>query len=299
MSNILVTGATGFVGMRVIPRLIEAGHNIYALSRQNIPSTHTVTYVQCDLTNPADVEAAYATIGDVDILLDLAADIPGKRNAQETEADFQTYMDTNVSSRTVLLQHFGKQLKHIVFTSTADVYGRKEGLFEINEQTPVNPSTYYAVSKVAAEQFLQVWAAAHGVELTIARLAQVYGGGDVPVKFIPMCIEKARKGEAFTLYGSGEQKRSYIYVEDVAALLSAVGERNGLGILNLAGPAVSLNHVLAMLEQSGVGLRIEKKETVAEPMSQVIETKKMHASFPDVALTSLQDGLHATVESYG
>ena len=169
--KILVTGATGRIGSRLVPRLLLRGDSVRVLAR-NPESTDSFRKqgLEIAIGDLLDGESLVRAVHDVEAVVHLAAYFRGatpdevqKVNLDGTLALAQAAVDGNVN--------------RFVFASTNLVYGPGHGTV-FQEQAPPQPDSPYPVSKFAAEQALMKFHQAQGLDLRILRLAFVYGEGD-------------------------------------------------------------------------------------------------------------------------
>ena len=123
-------------------------------------------------------------------------------------------------------------VERVVFASSSEVYGEPAEM-PISEDTPLNPRSVYAVTKIAAEEYLRAYGLRHGLDYRIVRFFNVYGVGQVAEFVLPRFVKAALNGHPPTIYGTGEQIRCFCYVDDAAegiclALLN--GEANGMAL---------------------------------------------------------------------
>jgi dTDP-glucose 4,6-dehydratase len=142
---------------------------------------------------------------------------------------------TNVLGTQVLLEacrRFGVRFEQI---STDEVYGsRLEGSF--TETDPLNPSSPYSASKAAADLLVNAYCVTYGLEVTVTRSTNNYGPNQHPEKFIPRLITNALRGKPLPLYGTGQNVRDWIFVEDNCRAIQFVLEKGEKGqIYNIAG----------------------------------------------------------------
>jgi UDP-glucose 4-epimerase len=219
--------------------LLDAGYDVRAVGRghRGIPEHRDVKVVRWNLLDPRGPEGQ---LGDVRAVVHLAARIPGPRGLDEGDFSENLVMTTN------LLAHL-QELRHVVFASTIDVYGRPRSL-PIREDHPTEPLTAYGRSKVACERYLQEASAVRGYTLTVLRLAQVYGPGERPMKAIPRFVEAIRAGRPPVIYGDGSDLRDYVYVDDAARAIALALEREVGGLFNISsGQPHSIRKVLEIL----------------------------------------------------
>lgn len=142
---------------------------------------------------------------------------------------------TNISSTSRLLSLEWPNLKKFIYLSTVDVYGHSDGV--IDETTSPNPQTLYAQSKFFGETQVKTFASQTGVSAQILRIGHVYGPGeDEYKKLIPETIRRVITGRELHLSAGGEERRNYIYVQDVAkAVLNSLDAGQDLGVVNIVG----------------------------------------------------------------
>ena len=211
MKRLLFTGASGFLGNNILPRLRE-------------------TY---------QVDTAGLTDRD-DIRIDLARDVPrldapydivlhaaGKAHmVPRTKEEEQVFYDVNHGGTVHLcdaLERVGVP-KSLVFISPVAVYGCESGEL-IGEDHPLEGKTPYADSKIQAEKYLADWCGRHGVHLTILR-PSLLAGRNAPGNLGAM-VEGIRKGFYVNIAG-GKVRKSVLMADDIARLLPLVEDRPGV-----------------------------------------------------------------------
>jgi nucleoside-diphosphate-sugar epimerase len=169
--KILVTGATGKVGSRLVKRLAHRGDHVRALVRDPARAADLVgpriEIVKGDLLDVPSLEAA---VRGVDAVVHCAASF-------RSGTDAQTHEVNDLGTRNLATAARAASVKRFVFTSTGLVYGAKGGRV-VDEDEPCEPTAAYPVSKLAAERFLL---ALEGLDVRILRLPFVYGDGDAHI----------------------------------------------------------------------------------------------------------------------
>ncbi len=249
MARFLVTGAAGFIGSSLVKELVRAGERVRALDRREdfslIEGLAGVEQVVADVRDP--VEVGVACRG-VEVVLHHAALVSVPVSIDEPrECDA-----INAGGTVTLLDAAHRSgVRRFVLASSAAVYGDAPELPK-NETMLPRPRSPYAASKLAAELYLETYAALHGIETVSLRYFNVFGPGQRPegayAAAIPRFCAAALKGERITVYGDGEATRDFCYVSDVvrANLLAAsvparlAGER-----LNVAtGRTATINQIV-------------------------------------------------------
>jgi UDP-glucose 4-epimerase len=247
MSSVLVSGATGFIGKRVVETLLSNGFEVYALTR-NLDGAKNpkVQYIEYDFLSPQKFQLPQ-TIASVTTFIDLASVIPGSRSFATDEEEKQSLMEENALGHIVLVENL-PQLKKIIYTSTVDVYGPSQDQ-PYTEEHETNPATPYAASKLYLETLYTKWAKEEGRVCVILRLSQVYGPGDVIRKVIPRFFTAIHEDKDVELIDEGKAKRRFVFVDDVVSAIMLALRYEKSDIFNIAGGEVSsIKDVVTIIE---------------------------------------------------
>jgi len=212
MPHYLVTGAGGFLGKYITDFLSSAGHTVTSMGR-SAPS-----HIVCDLATQVPA---------ITIPVDVVIHAAGKAHTvPKTEAEKQAFFDVNLQGTINLcsaLEHLATKPKSLVFISTVAVYGIEKGE-NIDEQYPLDGSTPYAKSKIAAELFLKEWCHKNNVVLCILRLPLIAGNN--PPGNLGAMINGIKSGRYFNIAG-GRAKKSVVMASDVARWIPAIAAKGG------------------------------------------------------------------------
>lgn len=210
--RILVTGGAGFIGSNVAHLLCEEGHTVTVLD--NLSSGYAelldmrCRFIHSDL---CDADALQNAIAGVDAVVHLAA----RSIIAGSFEDPLGYVHTNVLSGTLLLEAMRAHgVKHIVFSSSASVYGEPVNI-PVREDDPKFPLHIYGATKLAFESILLGYYSAFGINSVSLRYFNAYGPGDLqePVtRAVPRWIRAALTGKPVTVYWKGNQYRDYVFV---------------------------------------------------------------------------------------
>ena len=199
-----------------------------------------------------------------------------------------------------------QQVKRVVFSSSCAIYGDDPRLPK-NENMLPKPMSPYAVQKLAAEYYAQVFYDLYGIETAVLRYFNVFGPRQDPSSpysgVISIFMTKALQNKAAVIYGDGNQSRDFIYVQDVvrANLLAATAPNAGGRVMNIgSGRALRINELWqAICAISGRSLepKYEHKRPgdVVTSLADITRAKKLLGF--DCAV-SFQKGLEATFEWY-
>lgn len=241
MTRVLVTGGAGFLGSHLCDRLIEQGHRVLCVdnfstgSRSNIAhliSNPNFKVQQHDICTPLNEE--------VDEIYNLAC----PASPYSYQQDPIKTMRTNVIGALNLLELAKITGAKIVQASTSEVYGDPQQHPQVESYwgnvNPVGVRSCYDEGKRAAETLFADYRRVYGVDTKIARIFNTYGprmaidDGRVVSNFIVQTL----RGDLITIYGSGNQTRSFCYVDDLIdalMLMMATGDEVG-GPINIGNP---------------------------------------------------------------
>ncbi len=240
--KVLVTGGNGYLGRHLAAALEAGGAEVYIMDRE--PGGAQREYI-VDITDAGAVQSAVAEIKPV-LVYHLAAMLDRRRDFSGYEQIYRV----NVQGTLNLLRALRDvDYENFIFTSTSEVYGDNSAPFT-EKQVP-DPASPYSLTKLFAENLIRTFGKTYGKKFTLLRLFNFFGKAMPSGFFIPQMIEALKSGKPFEMTG-GEQKRDFLYLEDVIRGLILTGEnpaRNELYNL-CSGHAVSLKElVLTVKEQ--------------------------------------------------
>jgi dTDP-glucose 4,6-dehydratase len=240
--KILVTGGAGFIGSAVVRHAVRAGHSVinldaltYAANLANVaPVANSPLYVfeHADIRDRAAIDRILVT-HEPDAVMHLAAESHVDRSI-DGPADF---IETNITGTFNLLEaareHWmrkgrpeGFRFHHV---STDEVYGSLGEVGQFTEDTPYAPNSPYSASKAASDHLVRAWHETYGLPVLVTNCSNNYGPYHFPEKLIPVVILRALAGESIPVYGTGENVRDWLYVEDHADALLTVLAKGEIG----------------------------------------------------------------------
>jgi UDP-glucose 4-epimerase len=251
--RILVTGGAGFIGSHVVDRYVALGHDVAVFDNLSSGFREFVhpaaRFIHADLTDADAVEAAVAATGP-EIVNHHAAQIDVRRSVSDPVFD----ATTNILGGLRLLEACTRHgVRKFVYASTGGaLYGEGRSL-PATEEHPVNPEAPYGVSKHTLEHYLYLWKLLHGLDYTVLRYPNVYGPrqnphGEAGVNaiFIGLMLH----GKPPRIFGTGEQVRDYLYVDDVVEGNVLALERGSGEMVNLGtGVGTSVNDIVRELKR--------------------------------------------------
>jgi UDP-glucose 4-epimerase len=219
--TVLVTGGAGFIGLHVVPMLVERGYdvrifdNMFRGDRERVAELESggrVELIDQDVRYGGAVHQAMRGCGS---LIHLAAVSINKSLADPHES-----IDINlVGSQNVFTAAADHGVRRVVFASSASVYGDPQKI-PMHEDDRLNPLTPYCISKRTAEDLLAFYQRERGLSWIALRYFNVYGEGQKTTAYYTSVINhfvaRLRSGQAPTIDGKGEQSMDFIHVHDVA-----------------------------------------------------------------------------------
>ena len=218
----LITGAAGFLGTALCNRLAREGHSVRGLDDLSTGDPNglspEVHFTRGDVN---DRPKLWTLLQDVDCVYHLAARVL----VSESVLYPREYNQVNVGGTVTLMEAMRDVgVKRVVFTSSGAVYGEQD-VQPVPEDCRPNPQSPYAVSKLAAEYYVNTIGRLSKIETVCLRVFNAYGPGQhlpaahAPV--VPNFLKQALANGTLVLHGSGKQTRDYVYVDDVVNALVA------------------------------------------------------------------------------
>ncbi|HUU78028.1 MAG TPA: NAD-dependent epimerase/dehydratase family protein [candidate division Zixibacteria bacterium] len=215
--NVLVTGASGFLGVHLVKELVEKNYPVKALIR---PSSRTnkldkipeISFFKGDLI---DKKSLVGILKDIDILFHNAS-------AVGEWGSYRYFKKNNVGGTKNLLELvLNSSVEKIIYTSTADIYRNSNK--PLTEETSLHPRGNYHKTKIEAEKLLDIYADKHGLNISKIRPPGILGPGN---SYMAERIIRGVSQSEVTVIGSGNQIQSYVDVRDVATILRIAAEKN-------------------------------------------------------------------------
>lgn len=235
--KVLVTGASGFIGIHTLPLLTKFSDEVHAASRATHSDMGGIQWHQIDLLAPEQVSMLMKQIQPTH-LLHLAWDVtPGKY--WTSLANFQ-WVQAGLYLLDQFYRHGGKR---VVFAGTCAEYDWQYGYF-VEDVNPLDTKTPYSVCKTSLYQMTKSYVAQTELSLAWGRIFFPFGINEHPARLIPYLIQTLLKGEAAQT-SSGEQIRDLLYVKDLAAAFVALLQSDVEGAVNISsGNPVRLREII-------------------------------------------------------
>ncbi len=298
---ILVTGGAGFIGSKLAQKLLDNGEEVAIIDNlstgylSNIPQG--AVFIQGDVFDTA----VYGKLSDLPItgIFHIAGQASGELSFEDPAYDLKT----NTLSTLLILQ-FAKMkgISRLVYTSSMSVYGDKDEA--ATEVSATNPKSFYAVGKLASEQYLKIYSQ-FGIKSTSLRLFNVYGPGqnmeNLKQGMVSIFLAQALANKKIQVKGSGDRFRDFIFIDDVieALLLSYYKTGQDYACYNICtGRKTTINTLLEII-QSELPFAISVYFEGSTPGDQhgLFGNNSLFASgFGFVPKVSLEEGIKQTIK---
>jgi UDP-glucose 4-epimerase len=305
MSTYLVTGGAGFIGSSIAAKLLDQGERVRILDdfssgrRENVEGLRgRLEVIEGSIVDPETVKKC---VRGVEVIFHEAA-IPSVPRSVENP---QPTLLANVQGTTTVLDVARSEgVKRLIFAASSSAYGDSAALPKV-ETMPAHPMSPYAVSKLAAEHLVRVFASLYPLETLSLRYFNVFGPRQDPksqyAAVIPRFITAALGGHKPQVFGDGEQTRDFCYIDNVVSanlLAAASTERLAGQVVNIAcGERISLNTLLGYLsEEVGRPVTADYKPNrlgeVRDSLADITAASRLLGYRP---LVRVRDGLRLTV----
>ena len=250
--KVLVTGGAGFIGSHIVDQLLAEGHQVVVVDDLSTGSLDNVN-PQASFVRLSVLDGELLGLFErekFDAALHLAAQTIVGSSLEHPDIDARVNVLGTLQVLEGCRQH---GVERIIFASSAAVYGDTADL-PVPEEAPGQPASFYGLSKLTAERYIQMYHALYGLNYLILRYANVYGerqgdrgeGGVVSIFAGCLC-----RNNRLNIYGDGGQTRDFVYVGDVAAAnVAAVTTPQTNRILNISSQTeTSVNELAALFAE--------------------------------------------------
>lgn len=312
--TIIVTGGAGFIGSNFVFHMLDA-HPDYRIvcvdcltyagnlsTLAPVMDNPNFRFVKEDITNR---EAIYKLFEEEkpDIVVNFAAESHVDRSIEAPEV----FLNTNIMGTAVMMdacRKYGITRYHQV--STDEVYGDlpldRPDLF-FTEDTPIHTSSPYSSSKAGADLLVLAYHRTYGLPVTISRCSNNYGPYHFPEKLIPLVIANALNDKEIPVYGTGENVRDWLYVEDHCRAIDLIIHNGRVGeVYNVGGhnEMTNIDIVKIILKELGKSedLITYVSDRKGHDMRYAIDPTKIHNELGWLPETKFADGIVKTIKWY-
>jgi dTDP-glucose 4,6-dehydratase len=309
--KVLVTGAAGFIGSNFVRMLVSGAFEgisgvtvldklTYSGVKENLEPADEFPNYQFIQGDICDTSLVSNLVCDVDAVLNFAAESHVDRSILGA-ADF---VQTNIVGVQVLLDAIKSSGSKIRFlqVSTDEVYGSiKEGSW--TEDCPLQPNSPYSASKASGELLARSYNRTHGMDVVITRCSNNYGMHQFPEKLIPLFITNLIEGKKVPVYGTGENVRDWLHVDDHCRGIYQVLMNGRSGeVYNIGGGRELTNNEITRLILDVMGADESSIEYVEDrkghDLRYSIDWTKVNRELGYEPYVKFEDGLRQTIQWY-
>ncbi|WP_314370858.1 dTDP-glucose 4,6-dehydratase [Acinetobacter modestus] len=327
--RIIVTGGAGFIGSSVIRHIIKNTNdevlNIDKLtyagnleSLKEIDQNPRYQFQQVDICDALKLEQIFEQF-QPDAIMHLAAESHVDRSIDGPS----TFIQTNIVGTYTLLEAARKywqrldEINKLNFRfhhiSTDEVYGDLDGTTDLfTETTPYAPSSPYSASKASSDHLVRAWQRTYGLPTIVTNCSNNYGPYHFPEKLIPLVILNALDSKALPIYGTGNQIRDWLFVEDHARALyqvvthGTVGETYNIGGHNEKQNIEVVKTICRILDQLRPQNNAQPYENLitfvkdrpGHDLRYAIDASKIENELGWKPLETFETGIRKTIEWY-
>lgn len=318
-ATILITGGAGFLGSSFLRTLLQkrsfAGKAInydlltYSGNVENlapIASDPRYLFIKGDIRDSSLLRKLH-----LEYKIDLIVHFAAETHVDRSIHDPYPFLETNLFGTFALLECIREFPEiHFHHISTDEVYGSiEEGFFD--ENSPYFPNSPYAASKASSDHFVRAYGQTYQLSTTVSHASNNYGPYQFPEKIIPLMISRCLEGKTLPVYGNGENRRDWLYVDDHSEAVWEILCKGKRGeVYNIGGGrekknidlVIELIEIFAELTGHDKKCYLDKITYVADrpghDFRYVLNPEKMKKEIGWEARTPFQEGLRETVAWY-
>ncbi len=313
--NILITGITGFIGSKLATRLVEEGHDVSGFVRHSSEREFgriknilgQIHLIEGDLVRYHSVLSAVQG-SNPDIIFHLGALTPVRLSFDDPYPYITINFDGTVNLVHAIIS--GAPNTRLIIASTAEVYGWQPNNSPISETASLNPASPYAVTKAAADQYVQMANRTYHLKGTVLRPINSYGRTGETGFYTEYLVSKMVAGEPCYI-GAPESIRDYMFVDDhVDAYIRVMNSKNSIGQVYNVSPGNPIsNGDLAQEVSRIIGSKSKivfgsyppgypQRSQRDDPTYLVLDSSKLRKELGWRPRYPLEEGLKLTVENW-
>ncbi|MGL5676628.1 MAG: dTDP-glucose 4,6-dehydratase [Cellulosilyticaceae bacterium] len=312
--KILVTGAAGFIGANFVYYMLEAhpedeivgvdlltyAGNIKTLDKAM--GNSKFTFYKADIADGGQMDEVFAK-EKPNVVVNFAAE----SHVDRSITDPGIFLRTNILGTQVLMDMSRKyDVKRYHQVSTDEVYGdlplNRPDLY-FTEETPIHTSSPYSASKASADLLVQAYYRTYGLPVSISRCSNNYGPYQFPEKLIPLMVAKALADEKLPVYGTGENVRDWLHVEDHCRAIDLIIREGKVGeVYNVGGHNERTNlqvvHTILQALDKPDSLISYVADRLGHDRRYAIDPAKMMRELGWKPTTGFDKGIQQTIQWY-
>jgi dTDP-glucose 4,6-dehydratase len=309
--NLLVTGAAGFIGSNFVGMIAKGG--LQGISSVKVLDKLTYAGVKSNLDSIADLSRYEFIKGDICDLrvvsellkeVDVVVNFAAESHVDRSISGATDFIQTNIVGVQVMLDAIKASGRKIRFlqVSTDEVYGSIE-LGSWTEDWPLKPNSPYSASKAGGELLARSYNRTHNIDVVITRCSNNYGSHHFPEKLIPLFITNLIEGKKVPVYGTGENVRDWLHVDDHCRGIHSVLMNGRSGeVYNIGGGRELTNNEITSLildamnaDESSIKYVEDRK---GHDLRYSVDWTKINRELGYEPQVKFEDGLKETIKWY-
>ncbi len=277
----MVTGGAGFIGVNLVRRLLDEGHEV--LNFDKLTYAGNLGSLR-DVENHPRYHFARGDVADRERLGNVISEFNPNRifhlaaesHVDRSIAEPLDFVKTNVLGTACLLDaalEFWKQKNHdfrFIHLSTDEVFGSSSEGYTFDEKSRYQPNSPYSASKAGSDHMVRAWHKTYGLPTVVVNCSNNYGPYQYPEKLIPRVILAGILGKPIPVYGTGENVRDWLHVQDHCKALVQISERGQVGSEYVIGGNSTIRNIDLVNDLLGI---VEKVSS--DYGSQISETNQL------------------------
>jgi nucleoside-diphosphate-sugar epimerase len=303
MTKVLVTGGGGFIGSNLVRALLERGDDVRVLDNFSTGNRANLAGLDVDVVEGElrSYERVHNAVRGTELVFHLGALGSVPRSVQDPLTSSAVNVEGTLN---VLLAARDEGVRRVVYSSSSSVYGTRREL-PVKEESPPDPISPYGVAKLAAERYCVAFSRVYeSFETVVVRYFNVFGPRQSPhsqyAAVVPLFIDATVARRPILIYGDGEQRRDFTYVDNVVDGTLRAGAAAGVNgrIFNIAASAPATVNRLAELISEILGTEVTKEHGAPRPgdirdsWADVTAAREQLGFEPSV---DLEEGLRRTI----
>ncbi|MGH4139625.1 NAD-dependent epimerase/dehydratase family protein [Clostridium sp.] len=301
--RVLVTGGAGFIASHIVDELIELDYDVFIVDNLSAGNERNINqkakFYKCDITEIDTLKLVFKEERP-EVVIHHAAQIDIQTSLKKPVFD----AENNIVGTINILEccrEFG--VRKLIYPSSAAVYGEPKYL-PVNEKHPVDPISFYGISKHTPEHYIKVYAQLYGFNYTIFRYANVYGLRQDPKGeggVVSIFVDKLLNNETPFIFGDGEQTRDFIYVKDIARANIFALQKGDNEIMNIStNKEITVNELFKVMKNIS-GSKVDviyKEERKGDILHSYLDNRRAKEKLDWKVEFSMEEGITETIEYY-
>ena len=311
--KVIISGTAGFIGFNLAKKLMDMGFEVVGVDSLNdaydvrlknlriseLSSNKSYIFHELNLSNPASISHLQKLDTQAQTFFHMAARAGVRQSFLEP---YKYVLDNTVATTNVANFCKVTGVSSLILASTSSIYGDSgEHLMRENKDERTQPPSVYASTKLSGEILAKTILDESNTKVLIPRFFTVYGPYGRPdmsiLRFIHWIINK----QEVQVFGNGEQRRSFTYIDDVVSALIKVMNHNSSDTFNIgSNNTVSLNRVIEIIEDSTdmKSIIVNKERAIKDPDVVKPDLSHIKQSLDWEPATLIDEGIEKTVEWY-